>query len=50
MKLGESGEAFFVQECDDDSDELPINLTTSPLPPADYVNKTENELVLFHFK
>lgn len=37
MKLGESGEAFFVQECEDaDLDELPANLATSPLPTDDY--------------
>lgn len=34
MKLGESGEAFFVEEiADDDYDELPNNLATSPIPP-----------------
>lgn len=34
MKLGESGEAFFVEECaDDDYEKLPINLATSPIPP-----------------
>lgn len=40
MKLGESGEAFFVQEClDNDLDELPANLATSPLPSEEYANK-----------
>lgn len=34
MKLGESGEAFFVEEiADDDYEQLPINLATSPIPP-----------------
>ncbi|XP_034120513.1 phosphatidate phosphatase LPIN2 isoform X4 [Drosophila guanche] len=33
MKLGDAGEAFFVEEClDDDDDELPANLATSPIP------------------
>lgn len=34
MKLGESGEAFFVEECpEDDLELLPANLVTSPIPP-----------------
>lgn len=37
MKLGESGEAFFVQECHEkDFDELPANLATSPLPSEEF--------------
>lgn len=32
MKLGESGEAFFVQEVEDENDEIPVHLATSPLP------------------
>lgn len=33
MKLGESGEAFFVEECTEGDDgELPDNLATSPIP------------------
>lgn len=40
MKLGESGEAFFVQEClENDLDELPANLATSPLPSEELANK-----------
>lgn len=40
MKLGESGEAFFVQECPEyDLDELPANLATSPLPSDEFTNK-----------
>lgn len=40
MKLGESGEAFFVQECEDtDLDELPANLATSPLPTDEFSQK-----------
>lgn len=34
MKLGESGEAFFVEGCPEgDIDLLPANLATSPIPP-----------------
>lgn len=40
MKLGESGEAFFVEEClENDLDELPANLTTSPLPTEEFSTK-----------
>lgn len=47
MKLGESGEAFFVQEYEDDADELPANLTTSPLPTDQYAIKEVEEYVPF---
>lgn len=37
MKLGESGEAFFVEECDeDDLEQLPANMATSPLPTSEF--------------
>ncbi|GAB0090285.1 Phosphatidate phosphatase [Sergentomyia squamirostris] len=37
MKLGESGEAFFVEECpEDDLDELPSNMATSPIPSSEF--------------
>ncbi|XP_055837429.1 phosphatidate phosphatase LPIN3 isoform X2 [Episyrphus balteatus] len=40
MKLGESGEAFFVEECaEDDVEELPDNLATSPIPSDYFPNK-----------
>ncbi|XP_040837038.1 phosphatidate phosphatase LPIN3 [Ochotona curzoniae] len=32
MKLGDSGEAFFVQELDSDEEDVPPRLCTSPLP------------------
>lgn len=33
MKLGESGEAFFVEEInEDESEEIPEHLATSPIP------------------
>lgn len=34
MKLGESGEAFFVEECLEE--DLPANMATSPLPTSDF--------------
>lgn len=37
MKLGESGEAFFVEEIEgNDSDEIPEHLATSPIPAYDF--------------
>lgn len=47
MKLGESGEAFFVEECpEEDVEELPDNLATSPIPsnhfPEKYLNNNNN--------
>lgn len=43
MKLGESGEAFFVEECSEgDLDELP-NLATSPIP-TNELTSFENSL------
>lgn len=42
MKLGESGEAFFVEECDEDDLELlPANMATSPLPSSDFAKYVE---------
>lgn len=42
MKLGESGEAFFVQECpENDLKELPANLATSPLPTEEFSSNYE---------
>lgn len=39
MKLGESGEAFFVEECpEEEIEELPDNLATSPLPSNDFTS------------
>lgn len=48
MKLGESGEAFFVEECpEEDVEELPDNLATSPIPsnhfPEKYLNNNNIE-------
>ncbi|XP_037924812.1 phosphatidate phosphatase LPIN2 isoform X3 [Hermetia illucens] len=41
MKLGESGEAFFVEECLEDEEEIPENLATSPIPSGDFTKKYE---------
>lgn len=47
MKLGESGEAFFVQECpENDLDELPENLATSPLPSEEYANQYNERYIV----
>ncbi|CAH1727096.1 unnamed protein product [Chironomus riparius] len=47
MKLGESGEAFFVEECSEgDLDELP-NLATSPIP-TNELTSFENSLNATH--
>ncbi|XP_073813667.1 phosphatidate phosphatase LPIN isoform X3 [Musca autumnalis] len=40
MKLGESGEAFFVEECpEEDVEELPDNMATSPIPTNHFPEK-----------
>ncbi|XP_037956149.1 phosphatidate phosphatase LPIN1 isoform X2 [Teleopsis dalmanni] len=45
MKLGETGEAFFVEECpEDDVEELPDNLATSPIPTSYMPNKFDHEI------
>lgn len=37
MKLGESGEAFFVEEIQDsDTEEIPEHLATSPIPVSQF--------------
>ena len=43
MKLGEAGEAFFVEECTkNDLDDLPGNLATSPIPTSELANYENN--------
>uniref|UniRef100_A0A6B2EFA7 phosphatidate phosphatase n=1 Tax=Phlebotomus kandelakii TaxID=1109342 RepID=A0A6B2EFA7_9DIPT len=43
MKLGESGEAFFVEECpEDDLEELPSNMATSPIPSSEFSKLGQN--------
>ena len=41
MKLGEAGEAFFVREVDD---QVPISLSTSPIPSSEELVKEWNKL------
>lgn len=42
MKLGESGEAFFVEECTEgELSEVP-NLATSPIPTSELTNYESN--------
>lgn len=38
MKLGESGEAFFVEECSEDDMELLPHMATSPIPSSELTN------------
>lgn len=45
MKLGESGEAFFVEECaEEELAQLPANMATSPLPTGEFVKYAESEM------
>lgn len=47
MKLGESGEAFFVEECpEEDVEELPDNMATSPIPTSHFPEKYLNNNTL----
>ena len=44
MKLGDSGEAFFVQEITEtDAAAVPDNLATSPIPTSQFLNEEEEE-------
>nr|QYV43132.1 lipid metabolism-related protein [Colaphellus bowringi] len=44
MKLGESGEAFFVEELeDDDENDIPDHLATSPIPVSEFENLFKNQ-------
>lgn len=42
MKLGESGEAFFVVGCDGDDVEIPVHMATSPIPVNNFLKYEEN--------
>lgn len=45
MKLGDSGEAFFVEECaEDDLEQLPANMATSPLPTSEFSKYTDSAM------
>ena len=44
MKLGESGEAFFVEEiAEEDIEEIPDNMATSPIPSNYFPSKFTTE-------
>lgn len=44
MKLGDSGEAFFVEEIpEDDESTVPENLATSPIPTSQFMYEEEDE-------
>ncbi|KAJ8925568.1 hypothetical protein NQ315_009408 [Exocentrus adspersus] len=43
MKLGESGEAFFVEELEDDEKDIPEHLATSPIPVSEFENMFKNQ-------
>ncbi|XP_035789271.1 phosphatidate phosphatase LPIN3-like isoform X1 [Anopheles albimanus] len=43
MKLGDSGEAFFVEECDEDDSEVPAHMATSPIPSHSYLTNYDGE-------
>lgn len=46
MKLGESGEAFFVEEIEDtDNDDIPEHLATSPIPVSDFENLYTSQVI-----
>ncbi|XP_020717103.1 phosphatidate phosphatase LPIN2 isoform X4 [Ceratitis capitata] len=46
MKLGESGEAFFVEECPaEDAESLPANMATSPIPSSHFPSKYDNNTI-----
>ena len=45
MKLGESGEAFFVEECAEiDLEQLPANMATSPIPTSEFSKYTDSTM------
>lgn len=45
MKLGESGEAFFVEECLPDDEEVPAHMATSPIPSSSFIANFEASIV-----
>jgi phosphatidate phosphatase LPIN len=48
MKLGESGEAFFVEELSREDRTLPHHLVCSPIPSSDNVEKEESESAVWN--
>lgn len=45
MKLGESGEAFFVEECLPDDEEVPAHMATSPIPSSSFIATFDASIV-----
>uniref|UniRef100_A0A669P555 phosphatidate phosphatase n=1 Tax=Phasianus colchicus TaxID=9054 RepID=A0A669P555_PHACC len=46
MKLGDNGEAFFVQETEEENEKVPAYLATSPIPTEDqFFKDTDNHLI-----
>lgn len=45
MKLGESGEAFFVEECLPDDEEVPAHMATSPIPSSSFIANFDASIV-----
>lgn len=46
MKLGESGEAFFVEELEeDDENGIPDHLATSPIPVSEFENMFKHQVI-----
>lgn len=43
MKLGDSGEAFFVEEMAEDDAAVPDNLATSPIPTSQFMYGEDDE-------
>ena len=48
MKLGESGEAFFVEKLERDDKTLPEHLVCSPIPYSDEVVRAESESAVWN--
>lgn len=50
MKLGESGEAFFVEEIQDsDIEEIPEHLATSPIPVSQFEELYNAQVFICYF-
>lgn len=45
MKLGESGEAFFVEGCLEDDGEVPAHMATSPIPTSSFSANYESAII-----
>ncbi|XP_058828258.1 phosphatidate phosphatase LPIN3 [Topomyia yanbarensis] len=46
MKLGESGEAFFVEECLEDDADVPAHMATSPIPSSSFNINFESSITI----